>query len=299
MAEFKFLHEANLPEGTQPFCIDDLVRLDTISTPAQGFVPESFAHEFWLPKTSMSLPRFLAGECLRGRCRFVTSQVKKVDPSTVNKFSRKDTIIFRETYHCCFGPDGSNSSCIPVSSSSQQESDPAPQESRRCSKAINQHSIKVGCTCHSTVRQYWQVQPEMLRVSYYGSMKHVNQNGALCHGPGCSTCLPMHAVEPGISDGCRSLVTDILRRSPKATHVEIIAAVMGWLLADILLEHGLDKTQHNDLMEALTLKGWDKPGAAPRDLFISHKDVQNLRAKLPNTWSCKGDDAAAVAQWVN
>jgi hypothetical protein len=37
------------------------------------------------------------------------------------------------------------------------------------------------------------------------------------------------------------------------------------MFADTLREHGLDKNQHNDLMEAVTLKGWDGSGAVPRD----------------------------------
>ena len=71
----------------------------------------------------------------------------------------------------------------------------------------------------------------MLRVSYYGSMKHDNQHGALCHGPGCSTCLPAHAVEPGISDQCKSLVRQLLVQNPKATHVEIIKGMHAVVLS--------------------------------------------------------------------
>eukprot|EP00967_Tisochrysis_lutea_P136415 scaffold243356_cov15-Tisochrysis_lutea.AAC.1 len=62
----------------------------------------------------------------------------------------------------------------------------------------------------------------MLKITYFGTMKHVDQNGIPCHGPGCSTCLPAHAIETGISDGCCALVKQQLLVNPKATYVELV-----------------------------------------------------------------------------
>ena len=62
----------------------------------------------------------------------------------------------------------------------------------------------------------------MMKISYYGSKQHLDGNGVLRHGPGCNTCLPMHTVEPGISDACKNLVKERLLQNPKATHVEVL-----------------------------------------------------------------------------
>eukprot|EP00967_Tisochrysis_lutea_P114501 scaffold182550_cov22-Tisochrysis_lutea.AAC.1 len=102
---FRLLYAGNIPEGSGPFSVLDLVISESTSTSAQGPVPACSSYEFWLPKSE--LPRFLAGECMRGRTRFVTRHTKSADPGNIHKRARHDTLVLKETYHCCFGPDSS------------------------------------------------------------------------------------------------------------------------------------------------------------------------------------------------